>query len=85
MLAGIHNADSSIIKSTKGGTHVQWYWPLDFVFKVLFSCFYRNNSISNVAEHYPWDISQKHILWNINDIRAAVSEEFRITTETGLH
>jgi hypothetical protein len=24
-----------------------------FVFKVLFSCFYCNNAISNVAKHYP--------------------------------
>jgi hypothetical protein len=33
-------------------------------------------AISNVAEH---------LLWNTYDIRAAVSEELRIITETGLH
>jgi hypothetical protein len=27
----------------------------------------------------------KYILWNTNDIHAAVSEEFGIITETGLH
>jgi hypothetical protein len=27
----------------------------------------------------------RNLLWNINDIQAAVSEEFRIITETGLH
>jgi hypothetical protein len=27
----------------------------------------------------------RNILWNINDVRAAVSEEFPIITETGLH
>jgi hypothetical protein len=28
---------------------------------------------------------KRNILWNINDIRAAVLEEFRIIKETGLH
>jgi hypothetical protein len=27
----------------------------------------------------------RYILWNSNNIRAAVSEEFRIITETSLH
>jgi hypothetical protein len=42
-----------LLNQTTGGAHVRCLWPLDFVFEVLFSCFYRNNSISNEAEHYP--------------------------------
>jgi hypothetical protein len=62
--ADIHNADSysqqqvarmySLInKSTTGGAHVGCLLAAGIVFKVFFSSFYRNFSISNVAEHHP--------------------------------
>jgi hypothetical protein len=59
------------------------FWPLELSSKCYLAAFIAILAFlmwPNIIVEF-----NRYMLWNINDIRAAVSEEFRIITETGLH
>jgi hypothetical protein len=76
-------SDSLIIKSTTGGTYVRCLLAAGIVFKVYIAAF------SGIIAFLMWPNIilefNRYTLWNINVIRATVSEEFRFITETDLH
>jgi hypothetical protein len=59
------------------------FWPLELSSKCYLAAFIAILAFlmwPNIILEF-----NRYILWNITDIRAVFSEEFRIITETGLH